>query len=186
MPITPFHLGPGALFKAVGGHRFSFMVFGGAQVLMDIEPLIAIIQGRAVLHGDTHTLAGALLIGIVAGMVGKPVSAFVLEKLGMLRHPLTWQAAFTGAFAGTFSHIVFDALMHADMRPWWPLADQNGLLGLVPLGTLHVACLALAGIGGALVFARAALAERALDRARALRQLTDTERRAAAADTKRP
>ena len=159
MPFTPFHLGPGALFKAIGGHRFSFMVFGGAQVLMDIEPLLGIIQGSSVLHGYTHTLAGALLIGAVAGAIGKPVSSLVLEKLRMLRQPLSWQAAFTGAFAGTFSHVVFDALMHADMRPWWPLADSNGLLGLVPLGALHVACLAAAGIGGAIVFARAVLAK---------------------------
>ena len=180
MPFTPFHLGPGALFKAVGGHHFSFMVFGGAQVLMDIEPLVGMIQGSAVLHGYTHTLAGALLIGSVAGAIGKPVSAFVLKKLRMLHQPFTWLAAFTGAFAGTFSHLVFDALMHADMRPWWPLADSNDLLGLVPLGTLHVACLAAAGIGGTIVFARAAL-----DRAGQSRPLAETEKRATALDTKR-
>ncbi len=61
MPFTPFHLGPGALFKAVGGRHFSFMVFGGTQVLMDIEPLLGLIRGWPVLHGYTHTLAGALL-----------------------------------------------------------------------------------------------------------------------------
>lgn len=36
MPFTPIHLGPGAACKAIGGRHFSFMVFGGAQVLMDI------------------------------------------------------------------------------------------------------------------------------------------------------
>jgi hypothetical protein len=40
MPFTPFHLGPGALFKAAGGEHFSFTIFAGSQVLMDIEPLI--------------------------------------------------------------------------------------------------------------------------------------------------
>jgi hypothetical protein len=45
VPFTPFHLGPGLAFKAVSGKHFSFMVFAGAQVLMDIEPLVAIIQG---------------------------------------------------------------------------------------------------------------------------------------------
>ena len=39
MPFTPIHLGPGAALKAIGGRHFSFMVFGGSQVLMDIEPL---------------------------------------------------------------------------------------------------------------------------------------------------
>ena len=27
MPFTPFHLGPGAAFKAIGGKHFSFMVW---------------------------------------------------------------------------------------------------------------------------------------------------------------
>ena len=161
MPFTPFHLGPGAIFKAAGGHRFSFMVFGGAQVMMDIEPLLAIIQGKAVLHGYTHTLAGALVIGIAAGLIGRPVSAFVLARCNIPHQPLTWPAAFTGAFAGTFSHVVFDALMHADMRPWWPFADSNALLGRVPLDLLHIACLAMAAIGGMLVLVRAVRAYRA-------------------------
>ena len=65
MPFTPIHLGPGAACKAIGDRHFSFMVFGGAQVLMDIEPLLGIIQGWDVLHGYSHTLAGALVIGFV-------------------------------------------------------------------------------------------------------------------------
>lgn len=79
MPFTPFHLGPGALFKATGGRHFSFMVFGGAQVMMDIEPLIGLLQNKSILHGYTHTLAGALLIGLAAALIGKPVSGWVLR-----------------------------------------------------------------------------------------------------------
>ena len=33
MPFTPFHLGPGAAFKAMGGKHFSFLVFGGGRSL---------------------------------------------------------------------------------------------------------------------------------------------------------
>ena len=68
MPFTPFHLGPGALIKAVGGERFSFMIFGGSQVLMDVEPLVRMIRGDAVLHGMSHTIAGALVIGVVSAV----------------------------------------------------------------------------------------------------------------------
>jgi hypothetical protein len=56
MPLTPFHLGSGATFKAVGGRCFSVTVFGGAPVLMDIEPLVAIVEGYPILHGVTHTI----------------------------------------------------------------------------------------------------------------------------------
>jgi membrane-bound metal-dependent hydrolase YbcI (DUF457 family) len=149
MPFTPFHLGPGALFKAIGGRHFSFMVFGGAQVLMDIEPLIGIIQNKPILHGYTHTLAGALLIGLAAAVTGRPISAFVLRLLSIPHSPVTWRAAFAGAFVGTYSHVLLDAIMHADMNPWWPIAAGNGLLGAMPLGLLHLLCLGLGGLGAA-------------------------------------
>ncbi len=155
MPFTPFHLGPGALFKAIGGRHFSFMVFGGSQVLMDIEPLIGLIRNKPILHGYTHTLAGALLIGIVAMMTGKPISAFVLRKLSIPHYPLSWRAASAGAFAGTYSHVTLDALMHADMNPWWPVAGGNGLLRLMPVDTLHLLCLGLGLVSAAVIALRA-------------------------------
>ena len=147
MPFTPFHLGPGAAFKAIGGRHFSFMVFGGAQVLMDIEPLMRILRGDFVLHGYTHTIAGALLIGIVAALIGKPISASVLSALRIPHQPLTWLAASSGAFVGTFSHVALDALMHADMQPWWPMATGNGLLGAMDVERLHMACAVLGALG---------------------------------------
>ena len=76
MPFTPIHLGPGLAFKAMGGRHFSFMVFGGAQVLMDLEPLIGILRDRDVLHGVTHTWLGALVIGSVAAVIGRPMCIF--------------------------------------------------------------------------------------------------------------
>lgn len=161
MPFTPFHLGPGAAFKAIGGKHFSFMVFGGAQVLMDIEPLVRILRGDFVLHGYTHTIAGALLIGIVAALIGKPISAYALATLRIPHYRLTWSAAFSGALIGTFSHIALDAAMHGDMQPWWPLADRNDLLGVIHVDRLHIACAALGALG--LVF----IAVRILRRGRA-------------------
>lgn len=154
MPFTPFHLGPGAAFKAIGGRHFSFMVFGGAQVLIDVEPLIRIARGDFVLHGYTHTIAGALVIGIVAALIGKPISAFVLASLRIPHAPLTWRAVFAGAFVGTFSHVLLDAVMHADMHPWWPFADGNGLLGVIQVDRLHVACAVLGALGMLVVAGR--------------------------------
>ena len=154
MPFTPFHLGPGALFKAVGGRHFSFMVFGGTQVLMDIEPLVRIWRLDPVLHGPTHTLAGALAIGTLGMLSGKPVSEFVLRRSGVAHRPISWMASALGAYVGSFSHVLFDALMHADMRPFWPLGDANPLLGRVELGTLHWACVASGFAGAALCWWR--------------------------------
>lgn len=147
MPFTPFHLGPGALFKAVGGRHFSFMVFGGTQVLMDIEPLIGLIRGWPVLHGYTHTVAGAFPIALAAALIGRPISELVLRMAAVQHNRISWRAAFAGAFVGSYSHVALDAVMHADMHPWLPLAEGNGLLGIVPLGLLHLLCLG-SGIAG--------------------------------------
>ena len=151
MPFMPFHLGPGAFFKAPGGRHFSFMVFGGGQVMMDIEPLIGLIQNKPILHGYTHTIAGALLIGLAAAVIGKPISAWVLRLLAIGHHSLTWRASFAGAMLGTFSHIILDAVMHSDINPWWPIVDGNGLLNIITVGTLHLLCLALGVVSGAVV-----------------------------------
>ena len=151
MPFTPFHLGPGAFLKGIGGDRFSFMVFGGSQVLIDIEPGYRMISGDSVLHGPSHTLAGALAIGAIATITGKPISEFVLKLLQYSWPNISWAAAAFGAFSGTFSHLFFDAIMHSDMSPWAPLSDSNGLLGVISLSTLHILCVVL-GLVGALLF----------------------------------
>jgi membrane-bound metal-dependent hydrolase YbcI (DUF457 family) len=136
------------LFKAIGGRHFSFMVFGGTQVLMDLEPAYRIWQNAPVLHGPTHTLAGAFAIGTLGTLTGKPVSEFVLRRSGLPHLPISWLASAVAGYVGAFSHVLLDALMHADMRPFWPLSEANPLLGAISLGMLHGGC-ALAGVVGA-------------------------------------
>lgn len=154
MPFTPFHLGPGAIVKAVAGRHFSFMVYGGTQVLMDIEPLIGIIQRKPVLHGYTHTILGALVIGTIAAIIGRPISALALRHLSISHHAFTWTACFAAAYFGAFSHVILDAIMHSDMNPWWPVVHGNQLLGTMPLWSLHVACVISGAVGALIIAAR--------------------------------
>jgi len=147
MPFTPFHLGAGAVFKAIGGTRFSFMVFGGTQVLMDIEPLVGMLRGADILHGYTHTIAGAALIGGLAGAIGKSISTQALNGLGIAHLPITWRVAFVSAWLGSFSHLLLDGIMHADMRPLWPFAQDNPLLDRIGIEELHLLCLVLGVLG---------------------------------------
>ena len=80
------------------------------------------------------------------------ISAVVLRILKVPHYPLTWAASSCGALIGTFSRIGFDAIMHADMNPWWPLAAGNGLLFSLDVDRLHALCFAL-GIAGFVVVA---------------------------------
>lgn len=149
VPFTPFHLGIGAAAKATFGDRFSFMVFGGSQVIMDLEPGFKMLTGATSLHGPSHTMLGALGVGALAALTGKPISELVLRRLRFPGHEISWSASVFAAFLGTFSHIAFDAIMHADMHPWLPIGSGNALLGMLSMGALHGFCLA-AGIIGAI------------------------------------
>ena len=161
MPVTPFHMGPGVVIKAVVGRYFSLMVFGLSQVAMDVEPLVRIIRGDAVLHGFTHTYLGATLIGLVSAVVGRPICQLFLNHwspdssspfMNWLRGPklISWPAAIAGAFVGTYSHVFLDSIMHSDMQPLAPLSEVNGLLHVISVGGLHLLCV-LCGVFGALL-----------------------------------
>lgn len=127
------------------------MVFGGSQVLIDIEPGYRMIVGDVVIHGPSHTLGGAAIIGMIATLAGKPISEYVLRAIRYPRPVMTWAAAAMGAFIGTFSHVLLDAIMHADMLPWSPISESNQLLGSMSLASLHLTCAGL-GIVSAVIF----------------------------------
>jgi hypothetical protein len=142
----------------VTSHYFSVLVFGIAQVAMDIEPLIRIIRGSQILHGWTHTYVGATLIGLPVMFFAPPLCRLILDKwnkylghrgLGWLRSgkEIGYLAAFTGAFIGTYSHVFFDSIMHWDMVPFWPWSTANLLLGLISAEALHIFCIACGLIG---------------------------------------
>jgi membrane-bound metal-dependent hydrolase YbcI (DUF457 family) len=78
---------------------------------------------------------------------GGLVAAAVPRRVGLLA-----TAPFAaGALLGGWSHILLDGVMHPDVRPWAPWSDANGLFGIVPLGVLHVACVA-AGAAAVIVW----------------------------------
>ncbi len=63
-------------------------------------------------------------------------------------HQVVWRVAFISALVGTYSHVGLDAVMHRDMRPFWPIIYGNGFLGVISVGTLHLLCVALGLLGG--------------------------------------
>ncbi len=154
MPFTPVHLGPGALLKGFLGANFSFVVFGGSQVLIDLEPLIQLLRGSTALHGPSHTMLGALVIGLVATLLGKPIGQAFLKLIGYQKPEISWRVSAISAYLGTFSHILVDGIMHSDMAPWAPLSHHNPLLGLISVANLHYVCLGAGIVGGIWIAAR--------------------------------
>jgi len=130
------------------------MIFGGSQVLMDIEPLVRMMRGDAVLHGLSHTVMGAFAVALLSAVIGRPISNLVLRRCGMGDYPIGSITAFVSAFIGTYSHIGLDAVMHRDMGPFWPISSDNSLLGIIPVGTLHLLCLLSGLLGGGVIILR--------------------------------
>lgn len=165
MPFTPLHMGPGMLIKGVLGKHFSLVTFGVTQIAMDIEPLWRMIRGDMILHGPSHTYAGATGVALLVMLVAKPLCTRIvlrwhkelsfhkLHRLVSLQ-PLTFPSLLCGAVLGSFSHVLLDSLMHVDIRPLAPWSQSNVLQSLVTNSVLHQACLITALLGGALWIGR--------------------------------
>lgn len=156
MPFTPIHMGPGIAIKAIAQGSFSLMIFGWTQIVMDVQPLIAIITGHGKLHGFTHTYVGAALVAAVAALSGKRLSEWSLGvihgKRGTLI-PISWPVTIISAIIGAASHVVLDSIMHADMEPLFPFSAANDLLGTLSIAELHRLCFYAGIAGGAGYFA---------------------------------
>lgn len=158
VPFTPFHMGPALALKALAGRHFSVLSFGIAQVAIDLEPLVGMIRDADVLHGWSHSYAGATLIAIGVAILSPPACRLILARWNgeLDRHGLAWLRSHstigrvpvaTGAFVGTYSHVALDSFMHADMSPLSPWSKSNDLLGALSYGELHAVCVA-AGVFG--------------------------------------
>lgn len=141
-------MGPALLVKAAAPRRFSLVIFGVSQVVIDVEPLVGLFSGATVLHGFSHTLTGATLIAIASALVGRPVCERVLSRLNGRPTPIGPTAAWSGAFVGTYSHLVLDGMMHLDMKPFAPLTDANPILGAMSVLGIYLFCVVSAVVGG--------------------------------------
>jgi hypothetical protein len=156
MPFTPFHMGPGIVVKALLQGSFSLMVFGWAQIVMDIQPLVVMITGEGHLHGFSHTYIGGTLLAIFSAISGKYLSEVGLFVFGFNKQwqvKIAWWVSFLSAFIGTLSHVFIDSIMHADAEPFFPITTSNTFLGLMSVQALHKVCLYSALVGGILYFA---------------------------------
>jgi len=133
------------------------MVFGWAQIVMDIQPLFVLLTGVGNLHGFSHTFIGATLLAVLSALSGKYLSETVLKVLGIPNagRPIIirWPIAFLSAFIGTYSHVILDSMMHGDIEPYYPFALDNGFLGLITISQIHQVSVYCGAVGALLFFA---------------------------------
>jgi len=144
-------MGPGLLLKGILQGGFSLMIFGWVQILMDIQPLLAMLAGDHALHGVSHTFMGAVIIALLGAWSGRLlVRWFVtwetrrgggasLAWCGLSAH-VAWWVALLSAFLGAGSHVFMDSIMHWDVQPWYPWSQEATWYRWVDLSTLHTFC----------------------------------------------
>ena len=185
MPVTPFHMGPGLLIKAVMQGYFSLIIFGWAQILMDIQPVVAIVTGRGRVHGFSHTYIGAVLIAMVAAVSGKWIYRWCMRFMGKDFSPyqkqlfdvpvrLTAGISISSALIGTISHVLLDSIMHPDVEPFFPVDTQNHLALVLSIGTLYRLCV-YTGVVGTIIYFGVRLLRIKLNSADDYRASTDRE-----------
>jgi membrane-bound metal-dependent hydrolase YbcI (DUF457 family) len=154
MPFTPIHMGPGILLKGILQGSFSLMIFGWTQIVMDLQPLIAMISGEGHIHGFTHTYVGAILIALISALSGwylAPIGLWVLRVEPTLNTRISWVVVSVSAFVGSFSHVFLDSIMHSDLQPFYPINIDNPFLGLISVYILQKFCL-YSGLVGASIY----------------------------------
>ncbi len=158
MPITPLHLGPGFLVKAVAGGRLSFTVFALSQVFMDVEVIARLVLGADRLRGFSNTVLGATVVLLPAVLVGRPLCQSFIDwftrnssaSLGSFVNPeerISWRAAWWGGVLGVYTHWFLDAMMHADAQALWPFIDNNPLINWLSIGQVNLLSLLLIIVG---------------------------------------
>ena len=170
MPMTPFHVGPGLVFKAIAPRHFSLAVFVGVNVVIDLEPITRFLLTGDPVHGLLHTAIGATVLALICAYWGRSGCERLLRSWNSSLSPAQskWlvvvpaiapRTAVISALLGAWSHVLLDALMHADVQLLWPLSASNGIRGLIDLGHLHLLCVFLGVAGAVRLVVTAASAE---------------------------
>lgn len=149
MPFTPYHMGAGIAIKAVAQRRFSLLVFGWSQVLIDLQPLYVIVTGHGIYHGLSHSYLGAAGVAAAAAISGRYLFALArcLPRRWRLPRP-AWSTAAVSALAGTWSHVLIDSITHRDVHPFAPFSLLNPFPGQVSRAAMEVFLVYCGIVGG--------------------------------------
>jgi membrane-bound metal-dependent hydrolase YbcI (DUF457 family) len=132
MPFTFFHYGPALFVGLIVLSYINLPTLIIATTVVDIEPLLVqVLKLDAPHHGLTHTfLGGALIATALAVIMCRLMSKEKKSKI--------WIASITGIFL----HVLVDAPMYDDIRPFYPFDINPFFTGY---GTIRISLLLFLG-----------------------------------------
>jgi membrane-bound metal-dependent hydrolase YbcI (DUF457 family) len=123
--------------------------FLATQVIIDMESGYHLFRGDWPIHREAHSLLISGLLGLATGaLVWLLARHRILPSYSVVRSEVACTAALYGGLAGGLTHPILDAVMHPDLRPFWPLSRANPFLDAIGLVALHLGCV-VSGLMGA-------------------------------------
>ncbi|MFB6294233.1 MAG: hypothetical protein ABEI97_00590 [Candidatus Nanohaloarchaea archaeon] len=139
MPFTVFHLGPAVLFGLLLYRYLDLPTFVAANVVVDLRAAVIFVglwEGQ--IHGPMQTFLGATLTAVVLAAAVHwfyPWIQQVMRQVG-LEQVRQRRRILAAAVAGTWLHVVMDAMLWPDMQPFAP-SMWNPFLGVVAVDTMY-------------------------------------------------
>lgn len=142
MPVTPLHWGPSLLLGLLALRYIDFPALMAASVAPDIRTALVffgMIGGP--LHGIFTTYTGGTVVALVTAALIIPVRSDprVMELMDLLGldQEVSNAKIVAGSLVGVYSHVTLDAILYADVRPFYPLAF-NPLLDMVSVSGVYL------------------------------------------------
>ena len=135
-------------------------MFAFANVAIDMEPTVYFVLTGDPAHRHLHSLLGAGLFAVACALAGRRLCEKLLvfwnSRLDQaqtiwfaVNTKITVPMALISALFGTWTHVLLDSVMHADIQPFWPFSDANPLRWVWTMDFLNIWCLLL-GLWGML------------------------------------
>jgi len=144
MPFTLFHFGPRACVSLPLYRHLDVPIFIGANVAVDVEPLLAMTFNLDYpLHGYCHTVLIGWLVGLLFATAAYSLRHLIGGVMSALHLPYvpTYGKMALSGIAGVWLHILCDAPLYYDIKPFYPL-QTNPLFEALPARAVYGICAA--------------------------------------------
>ena len=131
IPYTHYHLGPSGLIGLLLLKWVDFPTLLIASVILDIEGISVLVFNLSYpLHGYFHSFLGATLAALLVILLMKYLRKYFSPTMAVfkVKQDFTLRSISIGAFLGTFSHILLDAMLYGEMNPFFPLTGNPFLI----------------------------------------------------------
>lgn len=142
MPFTPYHLGPSSWIGLILFKTFDFPTLFISSVIIDIEPLCVLLFNLDYpLHGFFHSFLGGSTLAILTAISLYFLKDFIQQIMSMLKlkQDSSFKKILWTSFFGVYFHIVLDAPLYADIKPFYPF-QNNPLYGLFSSQHVYLFC----------------------------------------------